>query len=633
MTKFIAVFLLSIPSTFAQYYPISDIPEDLKANAVAVVRSHKTIFTVKNEGEASTKVEGVITIFEEGGQAHSNLVIPYNKFTKIKDIEAKLYDSYGTQVKKLKRADIENYGGSSTANSVDDSYVKYAALNYNSYPYTIEYSYEFTTKNMMFYPSWGAIADNREKTAVEQASFEAIMPETIALRYKEQNMPTTAYIVKTGGRTSYRWEVKNLKAIEKEPYSPSLSETMPMVFTAPTAFKVEDYSGNINTWSDLASFYGNLNKDLTNIPIGLTSKIKELVKNEKTDEAKIKKAYEYLQANTRYVSIQLGIGGWQSMKAEEVANKGFGDCKALTTLMLGLLKELDIKAYPALVKAGEDASDIRSDFPSFQFNHVFVCVPQPKKDTLWLECTSQNNPFGYLGDFTNNRHVLLIQDNGGTLVKTPNYRPIDNKMFRKASIKIEESGEAEAEVSTLLTGLQQDSHAAMLNNAGPEEQKKWLNTNLNLASVEIKAFALNEKKDKVPSVIEKLSLHLRNASSKSGSRMFLTLNQLNPLKSVPLPKPDRKVDFELAANYMDIDSITYQVPAGFSSEYLPETVKVQGKFGTYSSSVQMAGDKILYVRNLTLLQGRHPAGAFNEFVDFRKKVVKADKNQVVLVKK
>ncbi|GGD54862.1 hypothetical protein GCM10011514_18800 [Emticicia aquatilis] len=623
---------LSFSSVFAQKYPVSTIPAELKEKAHAVVREHKTSFIVKDIGSAVTKVEGAITILDEKGEQHTTLVIPYNKFTKVNDMEAQLYDETGKKIKSLKRDDIESIGGSSGANNIDDSFVKYASLTHTKYPYTIVFSYEFTTKNMMFYPSWEAIPYNAEATSVEQASFMVSMPNGVQLRYKEQNMLNKVVMGRDGDKFLYSWEVSNLKAIEREPYSPSLSEILPTVYTAPTLFKVDDYEGNIQSWADLAKFYGNLNKDREKLPAELITKIKDLVKNETDETKKIKKVYEYLQANTRYVSIQLGIGGWQSMKSEDVANKGYGDCKALTTFTMGMLRELGIKSYQALVKAGDDANDILTDFPSFQFNHVFLCVPQTK-DTLWLECTSQTNAFGYLSDFTSNRHVVLIQENGGKLVKTPTYRPNDNMMVRKGKFVLTEDGNAEAEIETRLSGLQQDSHAGVIHTLGTDEQKKWLTNNMSLSSVEIKQFSLTEKREKIPSVSEKMTLALRNISNKSGTRIFLTPNLLNQARTVPLPNPDRKVDFELSGNYMDVDSISFQIPAGFSSEYLPEPTKIQSKFGTYTTNVQMTGDKILYVRQITLLQGRYPAAAFNEFVDFRKKIVKADKNQIVLVKK
>lgn len=79
--------------------------------------------------------------------------------------------------------------------------------------------------------------------------------------------------------------------------------------------------------------------------------------------------------------------------------------KILSNYTIALLKEAGIKGYYTIIRAGRNARPIQPNFPSNQFNHVIVSVPNGK-DTLWLECTSQTNPFGYQGTFTEDRWAL-----------------------------------------------------------------------------------------------------------------------------------------------------------------------------------------------------------------------------------
>lgn len=631
MIRALILIIISFQA-LGQGFSAATIPAELKDKAHAVVRNHETEFYVKDIGEAVMRIKGTITILDEKGTGHANLVILYNKFTKINNIEARIYDANGKQVKKLKRDEIESYSTSSGQNSVEDNYVKIASLAHSEYPYTIDYSYQYTDKNMMFYPNWNAVLDNAEFTAVEKSSFKVSLPAGMELRYKEQNMPAKVVVNTEDKRVSYSWSVSNIKAIERELYTSHYSEIMPTVYTAPSDFKVEDYTGNVKTWDDIGRFYGSLNVDRDKIPTDLSAKLKDLVKNEAEMANRVKKIYEYLQSNTRYVSIQLGIGGWQSMKASDVASKGYGDCKALTNFTKAMLKEVGIKSYVALVRAGDSRAEIQADFPSFQFNHVILAVPT-EKDTLWLECTSQNNPFGYLGSFTSDRNVVLVTENGGRLIKTPTYLPNDNQLVRKAIIELKENGEAIADIKTEYTGLQQEIYAEVAHSLNNSDQKKWLLKNLSLPSVEIINYSFKERKEKLPVVEEELNLQLRNIANKSGTRLFINPNILNQQRNLPIVNANRKTALKLDDNYLDIDNISFKIPKGYTAEYLPEAIKIETKFGSYSANVQIKDDMLVYNRRLSMFKGLHSATSYNEWVDFRKKIVKADKNQIVLIAK
>ncbi|MCH5689788.1 hypothetical protein LWM68_39520 [Niabella sp. W65] len=231
-----------------------------------------------------------------------------------------------------------------------------------------------------------------------------------------------------------------------------------------------------------------------------------------------------MQDHTHYISIQLGIGGWQPLDATYVASKKYGDCKALSNYMVALLKEAGIKANNVLIKAGEGKTDILSDFPSNQFNHVVVCVPNGK-DSIWLECTSQTVSPGYMGSFTGNREALLVSEGGSTIVHTPVYRKEDNLQIRHIKAAIDNNGKLTAKVSTTTSGLQQDDLHSLIHNSSPDEQKKRLQRIFTLSNYEVPAFTyLESRESALPSVNETLELVANDYASITGKRLFIRPN-------------------------------------------------------------------------------------------------------------
>jgi hypothetical protein len=80
-----------------------------------------------------------------------------------------------------------------------------------------------------------------------------------------------------------------------------------------------------------------------------------------------------MQMNTRYISIQLGIGGLQPFDAAFVAKNAYGDCKALSNYMYSLLKEINIKSCYTQIKAGAGEYFFMPDFSTDQFDHIILC--------------------------------------------------------------------------------------------------------------------------------------------------------------------------------------------------------------------------------------------------------------------
>ncbi len=624
------LFISVLSTAFGQNtWNVANIPAELKEKAHAVIRKSETIFTVKNLGEATEKQHKVITILDEQGLQQATMTIFYSKLEKVNNFEGVLYDSKGEKVKKLKKDDIYDGSAVDAGTLFADNRYKHAEFRYAIFPFTVEFITETTNKNLLFYPRWFPQEDE-ENVAVEQSSLKIQMPANLPLRYKTINglaEPTIENIAET---KSYTWQVKNLQVYENELYAPKWTSYGKGVLTAPTEFEVDGYKGSLKTWKDMGLFQNALNKGRDILPENVQYEVKQLVANISDPAMKVKKVYEYLQSKTRYISIQLGIGGWQPFEASFVAEKGYGDCKALSNYTTALLKTVGIESYYATIFGGSNQRDIQVDFPSQQFNHVIVCVPM-KSDTIWLECTSQENAFGYLSDFTSDRYALLATPEGGKLVHTPVYKAKDNQQNRNIKVALAEDGNATVEAITEYTGLLSDDYSDIKNLSSKEEQQKHLYKRINIPSFEVSNFSIQDEKKRIPTATVKLDMNVRKCASKSGTRLFLTPNLMSVLNSIPpaLDKP-RQAEVVLKMALTETDSVTYQLPKNATLEFKPQGMKFENRFGSYQSEFQIKEGSLLYIRKLVRNQGIFPAESYNEFVEYFKKVSKADRTQVVL---
>jgi hypothetical protein len=401
------------------------------------------------------------------------------------------------------------------------------------------------------------------------------------------------------------------------------------VLSAPSAFEMEGYKGDMSQWQSFGQWEKLLNEGRDELPHDYALKVKEVVANDTSRTEKIRKLYQFLQANTRYVSIQLGIGGWQTFPASDVAANGYGDCKALSNFMKSMLKVVGIESYYTLVKAG-NTNNIVSAFPSNQFNHMILCVPNVQ-DTIWLECTSQDNPFGYLGQFTGDRDVLVINNEGGKIVHTANYTQENNRQINRAEVILNENGSANVQLSANCSGLQYDNFSDLLD-IGESEQKKWLYKNLEIPSFQLSGFTIAQKEQPVPELSADISVSIDHLAAVSGKRLFVQPNVFNKINSIAIPQKERKFDFEIKSMFMDTDSIKFLIPEGYHLEHLPEKTEIESSFGSYSTEVITGEGQVRYIRNFSLSGGTFPPAKYLEYVDFINKVSVADKSKLVLVK-
>lgn len=612
-------------------YPVSQIPEEMKKGTYAVIRHKEVRLDIQSKSSSSYYVKQAITILNSKAKNYAHVSIGYDKLRSIKLLKAIVYDATGKEVKKLKQSDIKDESEYDGFSLLSDNRSKSADLSQPTYPYTIEIEFEILFKYLYSAPDFFLYRDDEVST--QSLIYSINYPDELKPRYKLYKVENPTIEKLPEGRSKMMWKFENIVPEKFEKYSPDFEKSVPNVCVSPVEFEFGGYLGRMDTWKDFGLWQAKLNEGRGLLPEETKQRVKELTREARSREDRVRLLYEYLQNKTRYVSIQLGIGGLQPFEARTVDETGYGDCKALSNYMVALLQEVNIKGYYTTIKAGAGESEVDPNFPSDQANHVIVAVPN-ESDTLWLECTSQTNPFGWMGKFTDDRYAMMVTDQGGVLVKTPSHPAERNVQLREAEVFLDGLGNAKAKVKTRYHGLQYENDGLnFVINKQHDEQKKWIQNTTQIPSFDIEKFSMKDSKEKIPSAEVGVELILNRLATVSGKRIFLTPNLMNRSTYIPEKLEKRNTPIVLRMPYIDQDIVRYNLPEEIYPEFIPEAITLRSRFGEYESSFKVDQGTLIYTRKLKMNKGEFPPDSYNELIDFYKSINKADHVKMVFMNK
>ncbi|CAM3658989.1 DUF3857 domain-containing protein [Mucilaginibacter galii] len=631
--KYCGLFLIcmfALSANAQTTYPAATIPKDLLPYASAVVRNMEVVTEVKDLSNTINHVKEVVTVLNKNGDSNADIVVWYNKSNRIKYIKGVVYDEFGKPVGKFFERNFSDYSAASDASLFEDSRVRHYKPSVVNYPYTVEYEYEVLSKQSLNFADWSP--NESTGTAVEHSSYQFICKPDFNIRYKEMNYTGKVNSTPVTGLKSYLWEANHIKALRSEPYSPDPEQYQTVVKVAPEKFSYEGYTGSFTNWNELGKWvYDKLLTGRTALQPQTTAYMHSLTDTIADPKMKAKAIYEYMQRKSRYISVQIGIGGYQPFMASEVDRVSYGDCKGLVNYTQALLKAVNIPSYYCVVQAGNLKKSLLPDFASMaQGNHIILCLPF-KSDTTWLECTSKDIPFGFLGDFTDDRRVLACTADGGKLLHTPKYTTALSKQIRKANVTLKEDGQLDGSMTTTFEGWQYENRPNIPGDNTDEiknAKKRYAINNLEIETLELKPV-----KTINPVNNEQMKFGARDYASLSDGRYFFMANLANRYTSVPREVRNRTTNVYINRGYTDVDEVVYLVPVGYKIENIPLRVHIDKPFGRYTASVSMNDkNQIIYKRKLEVIDGTYPADSYAELVNFYQQVADADDYKIALVK-
>jgi len=630
MIKILCLGAFSLASMYySQSYPVSEISENLKKNASVVIRNESTVVEINKIDEIVYRNLSVVTILNKDAISYSIPKIYYEKGDVISNVKVTIFDEKGAKIKSFSKSDFSDVAANSQGTFYSESRAMVLPYTPTSFPYTVEFSYDQKDQNTIFIPDF--VPFNSYNISLQKSVFKIINKSGINLRSKTYDSPfkyASAEIQDNGNEKTYTYQ--NVPAIDNAELVPNPQKILPKVSFSLDQFNLVGKKGAITSWKDFGLWYHNnlLNPVSVSTP-QIKSEIAALNLSGSTED-KVKKIFQYMQSKTRYIFVALGIGGWQPMMPDEVQKKGYGDCKGLSNYMKTLLDEAKIPSYYAIINSNSSPISFDVDFPKMAGNHVILVIPT-EKGNIWLENTSQDIAFNHLSYNTTDRNVLAVKSTGIDIMETPSYTSQQSKERQVLNIQINPDKTISGKGKFSYTGNQYDFNLFYVSLSQKEKNDavKSKFSHLNFESVEMNNFTNNKD---LASIDFDLNFKASNYSKMMGDSFIF---RAVPIYSSGFYHTDenRQLPFENRFSYEDEYEIVYQIPANYIVEEMPSNGLLTSDFGTYLLSFEKKEDKIIVKRNVNIKKGIYSKERYNDYVNFRKKIMSADNSKILISKK
>ncbi len=631
MKKFVCVLILNgmffCGKAQVNIYSALTISDSLKKDADIVIRDEAIKLTIKDKNTAKYEVHRVFTVMNAQAKKYLSFAQFSDKFHALDEAEIKVYDLMGKKLNSWSKKEMTslNYG----EGLVPEGKVTYFDVSAAAYPITVEINYTTKYKGILGLPDYNM---QQPWQSIQHSMYEVEVPADLGFRYKLLNSNVKPDVSTIGTKNIYRWEQNSLPAFKLEKHSGSSEGYLPTVLIAPNKFQLDEYDGDMTSWKNYGLWINDLYAKVSGLPEEKKNFYREMVKAAKSDSEKAAILYNYLQNNMRYVSIQLGIGGWRPFPAEFVNDKKYGDCKALSNYLKTTLDAVGIKSNLVIIYRDYEPRFVDENFPMNDFNHVILCIPG-SKDSTWLECTSTTLPFANLDETTLNRKAVLITDAGGVLINTPASNYKINTENINTVVEISEGGEAKVKSQYTLFGEERDKLLMRFHDLKDDDKRKYLITHKQWKLPDVFNITSSKTKDN-PYQINSTMTYEKIYSFKAGNKLFFE-PRLYLIFDEEIVESEKRIrDYYFTYPYQCFDTTVYKFPVGYSMESLPKNKSVKFSFGEYTCNYNW--DVAAHtVTSTTLLQIKErivKAADYSKLVDFKKQVM-TDINDKIVMKK
>lgn len=238
----------------------------------------------------------------------------------------------------------------------------------------VEYSFTVSGANPVFDGMYSGSVSTEWSVPVHRFRHRLLWPAHRTLHLKNHGTTLQPTQTEMGDMVEYIWAAESLRAKVGDGQVPSWYDTYAWVQLSEWA-----------TWNEVVEWGLPLYAPVASPSI--RREAEAIMQTEAEPAARLIAALRFVQDDVRYMGIEMGRGSHEPRLPDVVLQQRFGDCKDKTRLLITLLREMDIAAWPALVDTDlEHVAADRHPTP-LAFDHVITAVDLAG-ERVWVDPTN-----------------------------------------------------------------------------------------------------------------------------------------------------------------------------------------------------------------------------------------------------
>lgn len=491
----------------------------------------------------------------------------------------------------------------------------------------IEYKLKVYRSQLVNKKDFNSVYPLQAQEPVITAHFQISVPETKTLAIKNINQkfndfkaPLAPEAEKKSGRITYQWRFKDIPQIIPEAHMPALSEINPTIMVS-----------TFSSWDDVYQWWWNLARDKIAADSQIKQKVKELLGVSVSEEEKARLLYNYCAQKIRYVAVEYGQAGYEPHAAADIFKNKYGDCKDQAILLVTMLKEAGLSAYPVLIST-RDYYNAAKDFPAIIFNHCIAAV-EIKSKTVFLDPTAQTCPFGDLPRDDQGRTVVVFKDSGYRIEETPRFDSGHNGIRQdlRISIAADETMQAQKEIFT--SGVYDQGQRYWLLFTQPELVQETLKEKIQEVSIgaSLLSYSIDNLADLNKPIV--LRYHFSGPEFLTAAGTLRIMPQLATVDTSLVAKDRRRYPIDFG--FGDKRELLFEIaiPDNFVIKYMPVNVTRQTPWFRFQAQYRLQDkNKIVFRQVMEIIKDAVAEKEYPAFKAAFENTAKSIKQRIVIEK-